>query len=186
MSVEENTQQPEAKKPGRPAKPVSNDTPVEVSETSKIEALQAQVEQLMKMLAEKDELVKISSAPELPMPDFSKGEKILIHVVENGFTAFGNSWYVGQEIEVEVGSKDWDMFCVDRTGNTWLKLGWDLKAQREKYNGRIMFKGGPWVGEGYDLLTDSEGRPITQDAANKLALAEQKRGRAPNSTPYMS
>lgn len=94
-----------------------------------------------------------------------RAEPILIHFLEDGFTAFGQVWYRGQELEVAKPSKHYDL-TVDRTGASWLDLvGPAGEMEQARRYGRIMFRAGPWPGDSHD---DPE-----------AAAAERKRRRQP-------
>lgn len=70
---------------------------------------------------------------------------IVIHFLEDGFTALGQVWYRGQELEFEPGSGAYqDTF--DRFGRTWLDLRHNEFAQVDRY-GKVMFRSGPWPGK---------------------------------------
>ncbi len=77
-------------------------------------------------------------------------ENILIHFLEDGFTALNHVWYRGQELEFQPNGQSYKDTC-DRNGRSWLELRDNEFAQVEKY-GRIMFRTGPWPGK---ALTDA-------------------------------
>lgn len=118
-----------------------------------------------------DEKVKehaeaLSAGKEEPQEalDETPGEEtILLHFVEDGFTAQGRVWMRGQELEFVVGSPAYEE-TKDRDGNTWLDMVGDDKAQYARF-GRVMFRPGEWPGLGYE---DEE-----------AAKAEALRGRKP-------
>lgn len=93
-------------------------------------------------------------------PDDSR-KTILIHVLEDGFTANGQLWYRGQEIEFVVGDPAYED-TKDRNGISWLDF--DDSQQYRQWK-RRMFGRGPWPGE-------------TWQDENSLT-AEQARGRKP-------
>jgi hypothetical protein len=114
---------------------------------------------------------------------------ILIHFVDDGFTALGHVWRRGQELEFEVGSRAYqDTF--DRTGWSWLALRDDENAQISRY-GRPMFRSGPWQGQSYldvaNMAFDPL-KPLSKDGLppqppsvaelEKAADAESRRRRA--------
>jgi hypothetical protein len=74
------------------------------------------------------------------------GTRLLIHVLEDGFTAHGQVWYRGQEIEYRVGEKAYED-TKDRSGVTW--LFWDDQMQMRRW-GQLMFRHGPWPGSSYE------------------------------------
>ena len=116
-------------------------------------------------------------------------ENIVIHILENGFTALGKVWYQGQELEFEPDGQAYRDTC-DRTGWSWLELRGDEFAQVERW-GKVMFRVGPWPGK---TLLDVAGvpfqslKPLKDGGAPPAALsveelsaaasAEARRGRA--------
>jgi len=86
---------------------------------------------------------------EVLSPEPEEGsETILIHFVEDGFTALGRTWYRGQELEFEIGSEAYED-TQDRNGSTWLDLASDDYAQIDVYD-KVFFRLGPWKGKGWD------------------------------------
>lgn len=114
---------------------------------------------------------------------------ILIHFLEDGFTALGRVWYRGQELEFETGGQPYrDTF--DRNGSTWLSLVDDEFGQVEKY-GKVMFRRGPWPGKPLtEAASLAVARPLKAVGADTslaavsvaeleaAAALEAKRGRA--------
>lgn len=127
------------------------------------------------------------SEPEFEMlAQPGSGENIVIHILEDGFTALGQIWYRGQELEFEVGSQAYkDTF--DRRGQTWLSLAGDDGAQIDKWD-RVMFRVGPWPGRSlsqskvtFESVRGEGGASVPAPTAEDLAraeAAEAKRGRA--------
>lgn len=79
------------------------------------------------------------------------GEKILFHVVRDGFTAFGQVWLRGQEIEVEKGTPAYKR-TLNANGETWLDIIDKPHAQLIKWK-RHYVASGPFVpnpGEKFD------------------------------------
>lgn len=68
-------------------------------------------------------------------------ETFLIHFLEDGFGAFGNVWYRGQELEVIVGSERWEEGW--NRGTKWLR--WQ-DAEQMHICGKVYFRRGPWPG----------------------------------------
>lgn len=78
-------------------------------------------------------------------PTASDGkERILFHFLEDGFTALGQIWMRGQELEFVVDSEEHNA-TKDRSGMSWVDLVGDEFAQAQKY-GKVMFRKGPWPG----------------------------------------
>lgn len=91
------------------------------------------------------------------------GEKILFHVVKDGFNAFGDIWYRGQEIEVEVGTPAYQR-TFDKHGFTWLSIIGDENAQYEKWSER-------WVAPGEFVPRKNE------KFDDELVSLDRRRGR---------
>lgn len=100
---------------------------------------QIRIAELEALLAEKQERVATNSAVQYGAQD--GGERILIHFLEDGFMAFGNLWYRGQEVEVGVNSAEYR--STVREGSSWLDLRDDFGAQVERY-GSHKFASGPF------------------------------------------
>jgi hypothetical protein len=139
-------------------------------------------DQLAKVLGSKEPDIELE-APKQP----GNRENILIHILEDGFTALGHVWFRGQEIEFEPGSPAYND-TVDRTGWSWLALRDDEFGQVERW-GKIMFRSGPWPGKSYtdaagvpyDQVRDKNGNllpPPGEDELAAAAAAERKRNRA--------
>lgn len=92
-----------------------------------------------------------------------KEKTILFHVAEDGFTAAGQVWVRGQELEYVVGSPEYQD-TLDKDGNSWLDLVGDDAAQMQRW-GKVMLRPGPWPGATFE-----------DEAA---AAAEKKRARKP-------
>lgn len=92
------------------------------------------------------------------------GEKILFHVLKDGFTAFGDVWYRGQEIEVEVGTAAYKR-TLDKHGNSWLDLVDDEHAQYDRWRERRIAPGEfrPLPGEKFEdeLVSEDKRRKRT-------------------------
>lgn len=91
--------------------------------------------------------------------DEEDGDTFLINFVSDGFTAFGQVWYTGQELEFHVGGSDYAL-TQNGDGKSWLNLSED--EQIERY-GRVMFRRGPWKGK--------------RLAADEMSAAERRRAR---------
>lgn len=82
------------------------------------------------------------------------GETILIHFVADGFTALGQVWCRGQELEFTVGSGAYRDTC-DRFGRSWLELRDNPAVQENKW-GEVKFRSGPWPGLSYRDATKAQ------------------------------
>ncbi len=116
-------------------------------------------------------------------------ETIIIHFLEDGFTALGQLWYRGQELEFDPNGQSYkDTF--DRNGRSWLELRSDEFGQVEKY-GRIMFRTGPWPGKSFTEVaklnvarplravgSDEPVQPPTAEELEAAQRAEERRLRA--------
>lgn len=108
----------------------------------------AAAQQAGKIAALEDELAKLRStavtdpaAPTTlaPLPT-GKGEQILLHFLEDGFSALGQLWYRGQELEIERNGPAWAGTC-DVFGVSWVDM--DDAAQYNRF-GKVMFRHGGW------------------------------------------
>jgi len=135
-------------------------------------------DQLAKALGSKD--------PQLKYEKAKSGEKILIHFLHDGFTAFGTVWFRGQEIELEMGGDAYRQ-TQNRQGVSWLSFRDDAAMQYKLY-GREMFRSGPWPGEQsytaseglWEQRLDENGYPVSGPSRTELADAdarERARGR---------
>lgn len=84
------------------------------------------------------------------------GEKILFHVTQDGFTAFGQVWLRGQEIEVEVGTPAYER-TKNALGVSWLDLRDDLQGQYDKWRTQYI-KGGPFIARPNEKFDDEVAR----------------------------
>jgi hypothetical protein len=107
-------------------------------------------------------------------------ESVVIHFLVDGFSASGNVWMRGQEIEVWPGHPRW------RDVQSWITL--DAAGQYARY-GRQVFGNGPWpgvqsytagIGHFQPLKTVSGDGTVSQPTEEELAradAAEKRRGR---------
>jgi len=72
-------------------------------------------------------------------------QTILLHFLEDGFSAFSAVWYRGQELEIVKGSPSYEA-TLDRNGESWLELV-DNEGEQVKRFGKVIFRKGPWFGE---------------------------------------
>ena len=125
-----------------------------------VEALREQIRQeLLAELAQDARVVE--EAPEDPTAPR------IIHILSDGFTAFGKVWYRGQEITVVPDSDEWKA-TVDTQGLSWLNLS--AQDQEIRY-GRQVFGRGHWPYGGFDLTDPA----LSEEDREILARAEQKR-----------
>lgn len=114
---------------------------------------------------------------QIPEPVEDPTAPRIVHILEDGFTAFGKVWYRGQEITVVPESDEWNS-TVDRDGNTWMNLSY---TEQEIRYGRQMFGKGHWPYGGFNLddplLTDEE-REILQ----RTDLKRRQRSATPGVT----
>lgn len=119
--------------------------------------------------------------PELDTATPGADGNILIHFLEDGFTALGNVWYRGQELEFDLNGGAY-ADTRDRNGRSWLELRDDDMAQIRRY-GKVMFRSGPWPGlklSEADVAFESlkgAAKPSDADLAN-AERAEAARNRA--------
>lgn len=133
-------------------------SPITTADTELVHQLEAELARARARLAGQDSDVRSWPVSSVPVP--KDGEKIVIHIRKDGFTAAGQVWYLGQELEFVVGSPVWKDTC-DLNGNSWVLLS-DVDQIR-RY-GEVQFGFGPWPGE-----------PFTDE---KAALAERRRARS--------
>ncbi len=97
-----------------------------------------------------DQLAKVEGKKdregELVFPE-ENDENIVIHFLEDGFTALGVIWMRGQELEFTPGSQAYED-TKDRNGKSWLDYRNDEFGQVDKF-GKIMFRSGLWPGKSY-------------------------------------
>jgi len=122
---------------------------VEVKDAVVEEALPEEVEADVEAASHAQALLE--GARQLPEDQFDDtepdevGQTILLHFIEDGFSAFATVWYRGQELEVVKGSRSYNS-TLDRNGESWLDLV-DNDYEQAKRFGKVMFRKGPWFGE---------------------------------------
>lgn len=129
-------------------------------------------DQLAKVLGNKD--------PQIEYEHAKAGDRILIHFLQDGFTAFGTVWFRGQEVELAVGGDAYKQ-TLNRAGRSWLELRDDTGAQMRMY-GREMFRTGPWPGEQsytasegmWDQRLNDDGYPMPGPSRADLEAADQR------------
>lgn len=131
------------------------------------EAAQELTAEQKKILELEDQLAKRNAKIAESAPaQFVKatGETILIHIVEDGFTALGTTWYRGQELEFEVGGAAYKQ-TQDRNGKSWVDLAGNVEAQYARW-------GKQYLGVGKFIPRPNE------KFDDDLAKADARRGRA--------
>lgn len=112
----------------------------------------------------------------------TEGEAVLIHFVADGFTAFGQVWFLGQELEIGPDHPRW------AEARRWITMS--RFEQIERY-GAHKFDPGPWPGRPYAdaagsferLMTGPKDKPVPvavpgQAELEQVQEAERRRGRA--------
>lgn len=115
-------------------------------------------------------------APALPpVPAFTTPTEgavraLLIHFLDDGFTAFGTMWYRGQELEISVPGPHYEA-SKDIYGVSWIDelLGPAGEMKQARRFGKVLFREGPWPGDSFEDQT--------------AALKEEARRRQPPPLP---
>lgn len=124
-------------------------------------------EELLK--EEHDHQSALAAGKKDPVPEFKEKDPetpddiIAFHFIEDGFSAWGEIWYRGQEVKIVKGSDAYNE-TVDREGNTWIDLVDKPGKQIARWK-KIFLVPGPW-----------EGEPWTDP---KAKLAEERRAGSP-------
>jgi hypothetical protein len=109
------------------------------------------------------------------VPSEESKKSILIHFVEDGFTASGVNWKRGQEVVFNPGTKPYEQ-TKDRNGVSWLAM--DDKAQMRRF-GKVFFRRGEWPGLGYDAIKPDDFEALnvigTKQAMSPLDAAQLRR-----------
>lgn len=85
---------------------------------------------------------KDDAPTEFAAPDPTSQDNILIHFVEDGFTACGVVWCRGQEVEFTPGTPAYED-TKDKFGKSWLDLAGDDSGQYNRW-GKVFFRPGEW------------------------------------------
>lgn len=147
--------------------------PVYVAEEEELTAEDIEIRELEDRLARKTAAEQEAAPEQFARP--AKGEAILVHFVAHGFTAQGQIWQRGQEVEFEVGGEAFKQ-TLDRNGKSWLDVADDAEEQYRRW-GQEFFRPGPWKGRPF---ADVTGLTKAEDIADAFAAAaaERKRNRA--------
>lgn len=152
---EQPTPAAEAEKPKRAynRKPKPEATPEETPEQKKIRELQAALAAPLPSFKEEDEAPQELTPEQKKIKELedllakrnaqiaekvpaeyvaAQGDTILIHVVQDGFTALGQVWHRGQEMEFEVGGAAYEQ-TKDRNGFSWVDLAGDVHEQYRRW-----------------------------------------------------
>jgi hypothetical protein len=103
------------------------------------------------------------------------GETILLHFLEDGFTACGQVWLRGQELEFEVGGRAYNQ-QKDRNGNSWLDFLDDEDAQFDRY-GTVMYRRGPFRGRAWGSNPEADKKVNVSADDIQFAAEETRRAR---------
>ncbi len=141
--------------------------PITTADTELVHQLERELSAARARLSGQDANVSAWSAGPAPIEP-KNGERVLIHVREDGFTANGRVWYRGQELEFTVGAANWLSTC-DRYGKSWVVLS---EADQIRRYGQVMFGHGPWPGDPFDNA--------------RAAEAERRRGREAPVIPQLT
>lgn len=87
---------------------------------------------------------RLENAPER-FEEIQSDDTILIHFLEDGFTALGRTWYRGQELEFDLHGEAYEA-TKDRNGRSWLE---DTEADQGRRYKKLYWRRGPWLGDGY-------------------------------------
>lgn len=136
----------------------------------KLSPAQKKIRDLRDAVARRD--AEIAERQPVAYDSAESADSVMIHILEDGFTACGQVWYRGQEIRFVRGGEAYEQ-TRNRLGASWLDL--DESAQWNRW-GKKMFGLGPWPGKQWG---DTSG--VTDEAeiaAIKQAAAREARRRA--------
>lgn len=156
-----------------PADPVLAGTAVEETQEERIKRLRHELALEEGKVSGESTLDTTRAAPE--------DEKILIHFLEDGFTALGQMWHRGQELEFVVqrnadgqvtGSPAY-LATFGQDGKTWVTMAEPHNEfEQSRRYGKLLFRRGAWPGE-----------PWPSDDAAQL---ERTRNRVPPVPPSIA
>lgn len=170
------------KAPEVPTEPAPASTPVVREETPEQKELRELREMVQALQAQQAASTAVNTEADVPGAEYKDGDKVLVHFVEDGWTAQGQVWYKGQELEFVVGEKAWKD-TLDREGNSWILLTEEEQIDR---GDKVFFRPGPWKGKGYkDAVWEKDGPPESElERADKLE--RERRRTAPTLPEQMS
>ncbi len=111
---------------------------------AELTADQKRIRELEDQLAQSQGKKELETVLE-PLANPGSEENIIIHFLEDGFTALGQVFYRGMELEFEPGSQAYED-TKDRFGKSWLDMRNDEFEQVDRF-GKIMFRVGLWPGQ---------------------------------------
>lgn len=171
-----------AGQPGRPRKAAKAAQPkAEAVKTEPIETdEQLQIRELKEQIALLTAAVQSVPKTQAAADKYEdkEGDTVLIHFIDDGFTAQGTTWYRGQEVEVVVGSKQWND-SLDREGNSWFSM--TEEDQLDKYD-KAFFRRGEWKGKKSYLegeFVDPDKAPPQSELEKADKLERDRRRAAP-------
>lgn len=123
---------------------------------SKLTPKQKEIRDLQDALAAKKAREIIDAGEVFEDPEDSE-EVVLIHFLEDGFTAQGRVWFRGQEVRFLKNGQAW-LDTFDRTGDSWLENCIDDEGEQYARWGRVMFRRGPWRGKASEVPISREER----------------------------
>lgn len=162
---------------------VPDDEPVEPELTAEQKEI-LRLKQQIALLSGQDVLPDVE---ELKQP--GDASNILIHFLEDGFSALGRVFYRGEELEFEVGSRAYED-TFNKRGESWLDYRNDEFGQVDRW-GKIFFRNGPWPGKTYrdgtyEALKNEKGEgSVPPPSKQQIEAAERARKRraAPHLAP---
>ena len=105
-----------------------------------------------------EQTVPVTADPPAP----ADTDSLVVSFVEDGFTLLGQVWYTGQELEVALGSADWQASLLngsDPSSRSVLELSEQEQIQRW---GRRMFRPGRWAGSAYEIPTEASAEEVVR------------------------
>lgn len=128
-------------------------------------AEERELKELQDQLARRNAQILEQAAPSYSAPA-PEGDPnvIIIHVVEDGFTALGEVWHRGQEMEFVRGGLAYQR-TKNQRGWSWVDLAGDLPGQYAKW-GKQMIAPGPFVPRPGEVFDD------------EVAATDRRRGRS--------